>query len=68
MIEFYWDGELISRHQTKEEAFEKAYKYHKKNNFKCRLSTSNFRDADTGNDYGLFAEFYSWVYAPIFFF
>jgi hypothetical protein len=65
MIEFYWDGELISRHKNKEKAFEKAYEYHKKHGFKCRLSMSDFRDAKTSIDYGLFAEFHSWFYAPI---
>lgn len=68
MIEFYWDGELISRHKTKEKAFEKAYEYHKKQGFKYRLSTSDFRDTKTGLDHELFAEFHSWFYAPLVFF
>ena len=68
MIEFYWDGELISRHRTKEKAFSKAYEYHKKQGFKCRLGMSDFRDTKTGSDYGLFAEFHAWFYAPLVFF
>ena len=67
MIEFYWDGKLISRHRTKEKAFEKAFQYHKKQGFKCRLGMSDFRDTKN-NSYGLFHEFYSWFYAPLVFF
>lgn len=67
MIEFYWDGRLISRHKIKEKAFEKAYEYHKKNGFNCRLGMSDFRDTKS-SDCDLFGEFYSWFYAPLVFF
>jgi hypothetical protein len=67
MIELYYDGNFVSRHRSKEKAFEAAFKALSKNGFPS-LGKCDFRITKNPKNYSLSGEFRDWFYQPLFFF